>query len=222
MKNKILLIGAGGHCRSIIDSINKELYADIGILVSTNEQRIQQDSVLGISIIGTDADAQRLFMEGYSNAVIALGSIGNPADRIELYTKYKAIGFNFPTIIDSTAIVSKNSFIGDGVFIAKGSVLNTGVCVGECVIINTGAIIDHDCNIGDFVHIGPNASLSGEVIVGRCAHIGVGSSIIQCICIGENTVVGAGSVVTRDIPPNCTAVGVPAIPIKSRNVKLDG
>ena len=44
-----------------------------------------------------------------------------------------------------------------------------------------------------------------------------GSQIIQGLTIGENTIVGAGAVVVRDLPANCTAVGVPAQVIKVGN-----
>jgi len=215
LRNKLLLIGAGGHCRSIIDSLDTSIYTDIAIL---DEALSVGKKVNSIPVIGTDADATALFEAGYNNAIIALGSIGNPAMRIKLYQKYKSIRFNFPAIIDSTAIISKIAIISEGVFIGKGAIVNTGAQLGACCIINTGAIIDHDCTIGDFAHISPAARLSGGVRIGNNSHIGVGSTIVQSINIGNNTIIGAGSVVTKDIPNNVVAIGIPCKPIKPNEV----
>ena len=214
MKKKLLLVGGGGHCRSIIDSLDADRYTDIAIIDEAFDINAHQIYEKGVRIIGKDLDAPSLFSRGYTLAVIALGSVGDMSIRIRLFERYKSIGFEFPAVIDPTAIVSKNAIIGDGVFIGKGSIVNTGVKLGLCAIVNTGAIIEHDCHIGDFVHIGPKSCLSGGVLVGNGCHIGIGSTVIQSIQIGEKTIIGAGSIVIRNIPPNCTAVGAPAVPIK--------
>jgi acetyltransferase-like isoleucine patch superfamily enzyme len=56
--------------------------------------------------------------------------------------------------------------------------------------------------------------IAGNVSIGECVEIGVGTKVIQGKSIGDNSIIGAGAVVVRDIPANCTAVGVPAKPIK--------
>lgn len=212
MIKKLLLIGAGGHCRSIIDSIDMGAYADVVILDAVNPVR---NMINGVPIIGTDDDACDLFEQGYTQAVITVGSVGDSSLRKMLYQRYKAIGFGFPSIIDPTAIISKKAIINEGVYAGKGVIVNTDTRLGTCCIANTGAIIEHDCDIGCFVHIGPGVNLSGRVSIGNHSHIGIGSSIIQSINIGENTVIGAGSVVINDIPANVVAAGVPCRQIKS-------
>ena len=211
---KLLLVGAGGHCRSVIDSLDSGQYQDIGLIDDTSD-KCQN---LPYRFLGSDADIPELFADGYSLAAITLGSVGDPSIRIKLYKKYKEIGFEFPVIIDPSAIISKHVTIKEGVYIGKGAIVNTGASLGICSIINSGAVIEHDCTIGDFVHIAPNASLSGGVSVGNYSHIGIGSTIIQSINIGENTIIGAGAVVINDISSNCTAVGVPAKTIKRGSV----
>jgi len=207
MNNKLLLIGAGGHCRSVIDSINQELYSDIVIL---DLPKMVGKDVYSIPIKGTDDDIDTFFNQGYRQAFITLGSVGNPEKRINIYNKLKKQGFIFPTIIDPTAIISKtNVILEEGVFIGKGVIINTGVHISCFSIINSGAIIEHDCKIGQFVHIAPGVCISGEVHVNDNSHIGVGSSIIQSMSIGKNTIIGAGSVVVSDITNNVTAFGIP-------------
>ena len=207
MENKLLLIGAGGHCRSVIDSIDEKKYSDI-IIVDVSE--MVGKYILSIPISGTDDDIIKFFENGYHQAFITIGSIGNPDKRIRIYDRLKNIGFHFPTIIDSTAIISSNiNAIGEGVFIGKGVIINTGVKIGTCAIINTGTIIDHDCEIGKFVHIAPGVRMSGGINIQDNVHIGIGSNITESIQIGKNTIIGAGSVVVSDIAEGVTAFGVP-------------
>ena len=213
INNKLLLFGAGGHCRSVIDSIDKEQYSDIAII---DLPGMIGKYVLSIPIVGTDADIDNFFEMGYRKAVITLGSVGNPDRRIVLYNKLKKIGFHLISVIDPTAIISSSiGAIDEGVFVGKGVIINTGAKIGICAIINSGAIIDHDCEIGQFVHIGPGVCMSGGVYVQDNVHVGIGSSIIQSVSIGKNTVIGAGSVVVSDIPEGVTAFGIPC---KAQNI----
>jgi len=207
MNDKLLLFGAGGHCRSVIDSINREQYSDIAII--DMPEMVGKD-VFSMPIVGTDADIDKFFKMGYRQAFITLGSVGNPDKRIMLYNKLKKTGFQFPVVIDSTAIISSLAGnISEGVFVGKGVIINTGVKIGICSIINSGAIVDHDCEIGQFAHIGPGVRMSGGIHVHDNVHVGVGSSIIQSVSIGKNTIIGAGSVVVSNISENVTAFGNP-------------
>ena len=203
----ILLIGGGGHCKSVIDTIRKlNEFNIIGILDVEEKLGTTIDNV---EIVGTDEDLGYYYDQGITNSFITVGSIGDTKLRYRIYRKVKALGYTLPTIIDATAIVSENSKISQGTFVGKGVIINTGVSIGENCIINTGAIIDHDCNIGDFCHIAPGSTLSGGIIIGNDSHIGTNSTIIQGIKIGSNSIIGAGSVVVKDIGSNVMAYGSP-------------
>jgi len=209
-KNNLVLIGGGGHARSVIDSIDNTAYDSIVLLDKT---LVKGESVNNILVAGNDEELELLYKKGYGYAFISIGSIKDSMLRTALYNKAKEIGFVFPNIIDSTARISKNlKRLSDGVFIGKGAIINAGVDIGAGAIINTGAIIDHDCSIGDFSHIAPGVVLSGTVTIGNNTHIGTGSSIIQNISIGSNSLIGAGSVVLENIDNNITAFGVPCKP----------
>jgi sugar O-acyltransferase (sialic acid O-acetyltransferase NeuD family) len=206
---KLLLVGAGGHCRSVIDSIDKSHYSNI-VIVDLPEMIGKK--IFAIPVVGTDDDVNLLFDDGYRQAVITVGSIGHPDKRIGLYTKMKKAGYQFPVIIDPTAIISKsNTFIAEGTFIGKGTIINAGVQIGAFSIINTGSIIDHDCIIGQFVHIGPGVRMSGGIHIHDNVHIGIGSTLIQSISVGKNAIIGAGSVVVSDIQEDVVAFGVPCV-----------
>lgn len=209
----IILIGAGGHCKSVIDSIlSMKKYNIYGIL--DNEESIGKN-VCGYRVNYTDKDMSLLYEKGICKAFITVGGIGNCLIRKKLYSQVKRVGFEVPTIIDSSAVVSKFATIGEGVFIGKGSIVNADATISNMVIVNTGALVEHDCNISQFAFLSVGVHLSGGVYVGEETHIGTGVNIIQGIKIGRNSIIGAGSVVTRDIDSYKKAYGVPCKEVSS-------
>ena len=204
----IILIGAGGHCKSILDSIkSSDEFKVYGII---DKAEVIGKEVYGEKIIGTDDDLKDIFNKGIKNAFIAVGSIGNPKVRKMLYEKIKSIGFNVPVIKDKTAIVAKEVQIGSGTYIGKRAVINSEAYIGENCIINTGAIIEHDCKIGNAVHVAPGAVVCGGVTIKDDSHIGCNATIIQGLNIGEASIIGAGTVVIKNIEPKKKVVGNPS------------
>jgi sugar O-acyltransferase (sialic acid O-acetyltransferase NeuD family) len=203
----LILIGGGGHCSSVIDSIRaKQEYNIIGIIDITNNIGKQTN---GVSIIGTDDNLADYYSKGITSACITVGSVASLKFRQSLYTKASQLGFSFPSIIDPTAIISPNAVIDEGVYVGKGAIINAGAHIGAHCIINTGAIIEHGCKIGLLCHIAPGAVLSGEVVVGERTHIGTNATVIQQVTIGHDVLIGAGSVVVSHIDSNKKAYGNP-------------
>ncbi|OZV13445.1 serine acetyltransferase [Tissierella sp. P1] len=208
----IILIGGGGHCKSIIDTINKlKKYNIIGILDIADKVG---NEICGIKIIGTDDSLEYYYKNGVRNAFLTIGGIGDTLLRRKLYSIALNIGYIFPNIVDNTAIVSDKIEIGHGNFIGKGAIININAKISNNSIINTGAIIEHDCNVGAFCHIAPGSTISGNVVIGDNTHIGTNSTIIQNIKIGDNAIIGAGSVVIRNIESNVKAYGNPCKEVK--------
>lgn len=203
------MIGGGGHCKSVLDSVlSLGIYKDIGIISK------EKDARLGIPVVGSDEDLVSMFNHGWTDAFIAVGSVGNTTIRRRLYELIKGIGFTIPSIVDNTAAIAKGSQIGEGSFIGKKAVINTEAILGCCSIINTGAIVEHECNVGDFSHISPGAVLCGQVRIGHDTHIGAGAVVRQLISVGNNVLIGAGSVVLKDISDGVTAFGNPCKVVK--------
>ncbi len=208
MRERIILIGGGGHCKVVV-SILRELNKFEIIGISDVPEKLGE-RVLDVPIKFTDGELRKIFDSGVRYAFITVGSVGNPRKRIELFQKAKSIGFELPVIISKNAVVSSDAKIGEGTVIMPGVIINPGVRIGKNAIVNTGAIIEHDAFIDDHVHIAPGVTLSGNVRIGCCSHIGTGASVIQEVQIGNNVIVGAGAVVVKDIPDNVVAKGVPA------------
>ncbi|MGV8155245.1 MAG: acetyltransferase [Alkaliphilus sp.] len=214
MNKKILLIGGGGHCKSVVDSLlQANQYSEIGIIDKKENIGIL---TLSIPVIACDDDLPELYEEGYRHAFITVGSIGNTKLRIKLFEMIDKIGFEIPSIIDDTAIVSKHARIKKGVFVGKNAVINAGTSIGEGTIINTSSTIEHDCKIEEFVHIAPGTVLCGEVQIGANTHIGARSVVKQQIKIGANTIIGMGSMVVQDLKENIIAYGNPCKEVKQR------
>ena len=210
MGGKLLLIGGGGHCRSVLDCVlSAAQYAEVGIIDSK-----EGSSFPGVPVVGTDSDIPSLCRKGWTDAFVTVGSVGDTAVRRRLYRMLKDLGLHIPVIIDPTAAVARGTEIGEGTFVGKRAVINTGAIVGEGCIINTGALVEHDCRIGSFAHVSPGAVLCGQVTLGADSHVGAGSVVRQLITIGEHALIGAGSVVVRDIPDHVTAFGNPCRPVK--------
>lgn len=207
---KIVLIGAGGHCKVIIDIIRStNEYQICGITDKNADKRL-----LDIPIIGDDDVMQEVYNNGVEYAFIAIGAIDNLNIRNLICNKLKKVGFKLPVLIHKNAIVSPYAKIGDGTCIMPGAIINSCTTIGNNCIINTGSVVEHDCNVGYNTHISPNASIAGGVTIGFNTHIGIGSSIIETKYIGNNVTIGAGAVVIDDIKDNSIAVGVPAKVIK--------
>jgi UDP-perosamine 4-acetyltransferase len=203
---KIILVGAGGHGKVVLDALLKLGSYEVQGFVDNDTKRKE---VLGVKIIGNDQDLENLFKSGCAHAFVSVGSVGDPKIRMKLAAKLKSIGFTLPAIVHPAAVVARGVKIDEGAFIAAGAVIGPDSKIGRNAIINTNASVDHDCNIGDFVHIAPGVTLSGGVEVGEGAHLGSGASVIEYKKIGVGTVVGAGSVVISDLPAESKAYGVP-------------
>lgn len=194
---KIVLIGAGGHAKTIVDTIERTNCYEIAGFLDGGE--IGREIYRGYRVIGHDEDADSIYDGGVRNAVIAVGALGRSDLRNRLFQEMKRTGFYFPVIIDPTAIVAEDTVIGEGTYIGRNAVINVDVRIGRNCIINTAAIIEHECVVGDFAHISVGAILCGSVKAHKGSFIGAGSTVIQGISIGEDSVVGANSTVIGNV-----------------------
>ncbi len=204
---KIIIIGGGGHAKSVISILKKiPEFKIVGYVDLENKGK-----VLGISYLGTDQILKKLSKDHDCHAaVMGVGSVGISSKRNELMSRIEAWGFHFPVVVSPSAIVNEDVKIGHGTVILDRAVVSSGVRIGKGVIINTGAVLDHDCRIGNFVHVAPGAVLSGTVRIGDGAHIGTGAKLIQEVTVGKNCLIAAGAVVVKDCRKQGTYMGLPA------------
>ena len=203
----LILIGGGGHCKSVIEVAESAGYEIKGILDMPDE--VGKEVLPGHKIIGTDDDIPQYVEE--CDFVITVGFIKNPALRIKLYNKVKAAGGRLATIIASTAHVSKYAELGEGTVIMHHAFVNAGAKIGDNCIINTFVNIEHDAAVGNQCHISTGTMVNGECKIGENCFIGSQSVCANCIEIASDIIVGAGSVVRKSIRVKGIYAGNPAI-----------
>ncbi len=209
-KGKILLIGAGGHCCSVLDSLLfYNNYDSIGIVDKTfNENNILL-SVMGVPVVGNDEKLDRLYEDGYNYAFVTVGSVGDITIRKRLVQLIKKKNFIIPNVIDKTGIISCFSNCGEGIYVGKRAVINANSRIGNYSIINTASVVEHGSIVSDFVHLAPGSIICGDVHIGAGTHIGAGSIVRQGVNIGKGSIIGAGSVVVSNIDDYVVAFGNP-------------
>jgi sugar O-acyltransferase (sialic acid O-acetyltransferase NeuD family) len=192
MKN-IILIGGGGHCKSVIDVIEQEGRFEIAGIVDKPE--LLGSNIFGYPFIGCDTDLDNL-VKKYQYALITIGQIKSPSPRIKLFNLAIKAGFILPNIISPYAYVSKYSIIGSGTVVMHNAIVNASASIGDNCIINSKALIEHDCSISKHCHISTNATINGGVTVKTGCFVGSGSTTKESITIEENSFVKVGSLVT--------------------------
>lgn len=192
MRPELLLIGGGGHCKSVIDVIEQEgIYSIRGII---DQQSLIGQKVLGYDIIGCDDDLEKLFLK-FKYAMITVGQIKSPMVRIRLYNRLHTIGFETPSIISPRAYVSRHATVQKGTVIMHDVLINSHAIIGENCIINTKALIEHDSKIENHCHISTGAILNGGTVVKEGSFIGSNAVSREYAVIAENSFIKAGSIV---------------------------
>lgn len=208
----LVLVGGGGHCKSVIDVAESAGYNILGILDMPEDVGKQ---VLDHKVIGTDDDIPQYVDK--AEFIITVGFIKNPATRIILYNKVKEAGGKLATIIASTAHVSKYSTIGEGTVVMHQAFVNAGAHIGANCIINTFSNIEHDAQIGDQCHISTGTMVNGDCKIGERVFVGSQSVLANSITIGDDIIVGAGSLVRKSITKAGVYSGNPVTMYKSLN-----
>lgn len=202
----MLIIGSGGFAKDIYCSIDFTSQSDLTFFDNINlEKHIFLNK---FPIIHTFKDAEEYFS---TNGADYLLGIGVPLLRKKMFDLFNSIGGEVKSCVSIDAkIASEDVKIGIGTNILTNAIISSSVRIGICSIIYHNVVISHDVQVGDFVEISPCAVLLGKVKVGDFSHIGSNATILPGIVIGKNVVVGAGAVVTKNVPDNCTVIGIPA------------
>ena len=214
---KIVIVGAGGHGRVVLDIIRNNHQFEVAGFLDANPT-LHQRKTDGVEVLGDISLVPRLSELGIGGALIAIGDNRIRHDYVESFEK---AGVSLVNAIHPSATVADTARIGKNVVIASGANICAHVCIEDSVIINTGSIVDHESIIRAAAHICPGVRLAGHVTVKCRAFVGIGATLIQGVTIGEAAVVGAGAVVLKSVPAYATVVGVPARVVKSSHVPIE-
>jgi sugar O-acyltransferase (sialic acid O-acetyltransferase NeuD family) len=212
MTKRIVILGTGGNCIDILDTLleinrfkNEQVYECVGFL-DDNPSKLNQ-SFYGVKVIGNLQMTKQL---SDCSFVFGIGSTSNFWKRKDILSKIKIDDDRFETVIHPTASVSKMSTIQAGVVIFQNAVVTSNAKIGSHVMILPNSIVSHDDEIGDFTCIAGGASISGNVKIGEGCYIGANASIKENVEIGKHCLIGMGSVVLNHVLENSIVAGNPA------------
>lgn len=211
---KIAIIGAGGFGREVkmlIDHINqKERQFE---LVGFYDDKHYDHPINGIPYLGKIEKIN----EADETLCIAV-AIGDPKTKKKIIESISNPNIEFPNLIHPSVIIGQDNVkLGKGNIICAGVIITVDIEIEDFVILNLSCTVGHDTKIKNYSSFMPTVNISGEVVINEAVYVGTGAKIINLLEIGENTIVGAGAVVYKSLPANCTAVGIPAKPIKFNN-----
>jgi sugar O-acyltransferase (sialic acid O-acetyltransferase NeuD family) len=198
------VFGAGGHGKVVADVAVQCGWACAGFVDDRTSSCAAVD--LSLRVLG---DRRWLCSRQRDTCRVALG-VGDNYDREAIASFLHSAGIEVVTVISPFAVVSPSAQIGAGTVIMPGAVVNAMAIIGAGAIINSGSVVEHDVKVGNYAHLSPNSTLGGGAEVGEFAHVGLGASVLPLIRIGCRSILGAGSVITREIPDDVIAFGVPA------------
>lgn len=211
----IAIIGAGGFGREVkclIEDINNstqqlEKYNIIGFYDDGVEKGTKIHNHV---VLGKVSD-----VNNYSKSLDVVVAIGTPKTKKNVISSITNKLIQYPNLIHPSVIKSKNNVVlGKGNIITAGCILTCDITIENFVILNLACTVGHDTLIKSYSSFMPSVNISGEVVINEQVYVGTGVKIINQLEIGFNTIVGAGALVSKTLPENCTAVGIPAKPIK--------
>ena len=216
-RENILVFGASGHAKVIIDIVEQQgLYRIVGLI---DRYKRSGTALMGYQVLAPEECIGPLIAKhGVHAGIIA---IGDNWDRQQVVQRIASIvpDFSFVNAIHPSARIARDVKLGKGIAVMAGASINPGSQIGDFCFVNTNASVDHDNILEPFSCIQPNAATGGNVRIGAYSAISIGANVIQGISIGEHTIVGAGSTVLRNIPDRVVAYGTPCRVIRARPSK---
>lgn len=185
----LLLIGCGGHARSVLDLIESEGHWQIHGLIGLPEE--VGTMILNYPVVGTDEDLPNL-RSICPAALLAIGQLQDPAPRQRLAEQLDQLEFHCPAVISPHAVVSRHASLGEGSVVGHGAIVNAGAAVGVHCTVNTRALIEHDARVGDHCHVSTGALVNGGVQLGHGCFIGSGAMLREGLQLPAGTVISAG------------------------------
>lgn len=202
VKDRLLIIGAGGHGKVAADiALKMNKWQSVAFL-DDNEAI---ECCMGLKVVGRADDAS-----SYINAADFFVAIGDNGRRRRIQERLEEEGASVIKLIHPSAVIGTDVGIEAGSVVMAGVVINCSTSIGKGCIINTGSSLDHDNMVKDYAHVSPGVRTAGNVMVGNGSWLGIGSVVSNNICICSGCIVGAGAVVVDDITESGTYVGVPA------------
>jgi sugar O-acyltransferase (sialic acid O-acetyltransferase NeuD family) len=198
-KPYILIYGAGGHAKTLMEMVKQVGAHAIAGIVDDNPQ-LTGTRVLGIPVIGTRSVLPALFAKGVRSAANGVGGILDINIRVKVFDLLASTGFEFPAVVNPRATVEPSAKIGEGVQVFANAYVGADAELQSRCMVNTAAVVSHDCVIGAYTHIAPGALLAGHVHVGERTLVGMGVTTTIGVKIGSGVRIGNKAIILADVP----------------------
>ncbi len=185
MKN-IIVIGSGGHGRSVAESILQS--GELNLVGFVDDSFTPNATLWGYPILGKIND----LAEAQHLADFVVVAIGNNTLREKIFAQLNDLDFKLASVFHPKSIVSPSAIIGEGTVIMAGGIVGTEAKLGRGVIVNCGATVDHHCIVEDFGHLGVNTCMAGGSSLGALAWLQAGSALGYGVSVPEKTIILPG------------------------------
>ena len=197
----LLILGFGGHARSVADVALACGYED---LVFVDEMARPGEDFLGHPVFSSlDAAAQISVRDAFPAA-------GDNQKRSKQILQIRTLGFQLVSLVSPHASRGAGSVLAAGCFVGHHAHIGPMASIGCGAIVNTGAVVEHEARVGDYAHVSVNATMAGRSSLGAYSMLGAGAVIVDSVAVGGGVLVGAGAVVHRTVHEPGVYVGVPA------------
>lgn len=196
--NRLLLLGFGGHARSVADVA---LSAGFAELLFVDEHGAAGQTFAGFPVTGA--------MPPVEDGWPCMPCAGRNEWRREQLTRLASEGRPIATVISPRATVGVGAQVGDGVFVGHHAHIGPLARIGAGTIVNTAAAVEHDCVVGECCHVSVHATVAGRGRLGGLVFVGAGATVIDGVSVVGEVTIGAGGVVIANIDAPGTYVGVP-------------
>jgi sugar O-acyltransferase (sialic acid O-acetyltransferase NeuD family) len=206
----ILIVGAGGHGRGILE-ILRAVAAAAGAACPVAGFLDDDPYVLaatpgGLPVLGNLDEAPRLIGSGHRFLI----GVGEPRIRSAVADRLAKNGAVFATAVHPSAVLYGDVSVAPGCVIGAGVIVAAGTRLCDHVLLNLNATVGHDCLLERFATVGPGANIGGNVTLGEGAFVGLNGTVVPGRSLGSASQLGAGSVLLEDLEAGCIAFGVPA------------
>ena len=213
MVDPLVIVGAGGHGREVLDVVEAVGGFEVLGFVDDGEPDEALLGDRGHRLLGGVGSIPDLGEVAY------VVGIGDPRIRMDVVSRIgpSAAARPAPALVHPMASTGTRCAMGPGTVVAAGARLTTNITVGQHCYLGPNVTVGHDAVLHDGATLYPGAVVSGNVTIGRAATVGAGASVKQGVHIGTGAFVALGAGVVRDVPDGMTVAGTPARRLGSRS-----